>query len=98
MKLTKSVIDGTRYEFNEGKRQVVWDSELQGFGLRVYPSGKKSFVLSYRNLGRKHLMSLGHYGVMTLDQARKEARIKLGQVAQGNNPIAERRASQNAKT
>ena len=45
-KLTKRSIDAFRYG---GGWDVRWDYEIPGFGVRVYPSGKKSFVLSYRN-------------------------------------------------
>lgn len=43
-------------------RDVRWDASLPGFGVRIYPSGKKTFVLSYREAGRKRLMTLGAYG------------------------------------
>ena len=42
-------------------RDVRWDASLPGFGVRIYPSGKKTFVLSYREAGRKRLMTLGAY-------------------------------------
>jgi hypothetical protein len=38
--------------------------------LRVYPSGRKAFVLSYRFSGRKKLYTIGDFGVYTPDQAR----------------------------
>jgi hypothetical protein len=40
-------------------------------GLRIYPSGKKSFVYSYRAGGRKRLLTLGAFGKLTLDMARE---------------------------
>ncbi len=45
-KLTKRYIDGVRYEGDGSSRVVRWDDAMPGFGLRVYPSGRKSFVLS----------------------------------------------------
>ena len=49
-KLTKRIIDlaGPR-----GRRYEIWDAELKGFGLRVEPSGLKSFILRYRPGGRR---------------------------------------------
>ncbi len=48
-KLTKRNIDDAHYEGDGGSRDVRWDTSMPGFGLRVYPSGRKSLVLSYRN-------------------------------------------------
>ncbi len=76
MKLTKTRIDAIRYEgvkFEKGgmSRDVRWDDAVAGFGLRVYPSGRKAFVLSYRTKGQKRLFTIGEYGPITLDQARR---------------------------
>ncbi len=37
-------------------RDVRWDSEVSGLGMRLYPGGKGAFVFSYRANGRKRLM------------------------------------------
>jgi hypothetical protein len=34
--------------------EVLWDSDIRGLGLRLLPSGKKSWVLRYRHRGRSH--------------------------------------------
>ncbi len=74
-KLTKRAIDSFRYR---GGWDVRWDDDVPGFGIRLYPSGKKAFVLSYRASGRKRLMVLGRYGAdLTLDQARERAQKHL---------------------
>jgi hypothetical protein len=44
---------------------------LPGFGCHAYPSDMKAFVLSYRYLGKKHMIILGRYGVVTVDQERR---------------------------
>jgi len=77
-KLTKRAIDELIYAGDGTSRDVRWDALLPGFGVRVYPSGKKAFVLSYREAGRKRLMTLGAYGPLTLDQARDRATLNLG--------------------
>ncbi len=83
--LTKRAIDGFKYA---GGWDVRWDSEVPGFGLRIYPSGKKAFVLSYRAQGRKRLMVLGRYGAdLTLTQARDKARKERVQAKDGVDPL-----------
>ena len=88
-KLTKRKIDSFRYA---GGWDVRWDNDVSGLGVRLYPSGKKAFVLSYRAGGRKRLMVLGRYGAdLTLDQARERGRKHLVQVRDGKDPLDERR-------
>ena len=95
-KLTKRAIDGFKYA---GGWDVRWDSEVPGFGLRIYPSGKKAFVLSYRAQGRKHLIVLGRYGAdLTLDQARDKARKFRVETREGADPIEEKRKAVQGET
>ena len=71
MKLSKDKIDNERYKGDKNARHVIWCNDPIGLGLRVYPSGRKAFVVSYRNKsGTKRLAVIGDYGVFTLDQAR----------------------------
>jgi integrase len=86
-KLTKRVVDAA--EFRE-KDYVIWDDDLPGFGLRVFASGKCSYVIQYRSAGRSRRYTIGLHGVWTPELARKEAKIQLGRVAQGDNPAEER--------
>lgn len=63
------------------------------------PSGLKSFVLQYRTAeGRSRRIALGRYGVLTVEQARKDAREKLVAVSKGADPAEESAASRDAKT
>ena len=48
-KLTKRFVDAVEIR---DKDYVVWDDELPGFGLRVFASGKRSYVIQYRAAGR----------------------------------------------
>ena len=81
--LSKRVVD--RLSVN-GKDAIFWDRDLAGFGVRVYPSGKKVFVVQTRAFGRSKRVSLGRHGDITTEIARKDAtaviaRIKKGQPA-----------------
>lgn len=95
-KLTKPMIDRTQ---TAGTDLLLWDSALPGFGLRVKPTGIKSFVLQYRTRERiSRRMTIGRYGTLTLDHARKEARRLLGEVSLGKDPARERADAGNGPT
>ena len=82
-KLTKRVVDALQ---SEAKDYFVWDSQIAGFGLRVMPSGAKTYQAQYRKGGRTRRVSIGRHGKITVDEARKLAKEVMGQVAKGENP------------
>ena len=90
-RLTKRMIEALEAT---GADYVAWDSEVTGFGVRVRPSGAKSFILFYRaGSGRsapKRKMTLGALGKLTVDEARKLAKQTIGRVANGADPAAEK--------
>ena len=79
-------------------RDVRWDSEVSGLGVRVYPSDKKAFVFSYRANGRKRLMRVGRCGSMTLAQARERAKKHDVAVSDGKDPLQDRERKRTAGT
>ncbi|MCZ6720220.1 MAG: Arm DNA-binding domain-containing protein, partial [Proteobacteria bacterium] len=82
-----------------GGWDVRWDTEVPGFGLRLYPSGKRAFVLSYRQKGRKRLMVLGRHGAdLTLSQARDRAKKERVAVKDGVDPLDEKRKAAQGST
>ena len=82
-KLTKRVVD----ILEPGpKDRIIFDDELKGFGLRIAPSGRKTFLVQYRAGGRCRRVKIGQMGSVTPEQARKHARTVLGDVAGGDNP------------
>ena len=89
MKLTKRNVDTIK---PRAHRDIyVWDDEIAGFGLRVKPSGVRSFMVQYRNSsGNSRRHTLGKLGVLTADEARKMAKAALADVAKGNDPSAKR--------
>ena len=93
-KLTKRQVD--RYTAPKNTREIVWDTSLPGFGLRITPAGHKGFVVQYRVGGLSRQVTIGDYGVLTVDQARDRAKKILGDVASGLDPAAERAAGQRA--
>ena len=83
MKLTKRTVDSLPAKT---KDYFVWDDELKGFGLRILPSGRRTFLVQYRQGGRTRRVKIGRYGNVTPDEARKRAKELLGDVAGGSNP------------
>ena len=47
IRLNKRTIDAFRCEGKDGSRDVRWDTALPGFGVRIYPTGRKAFLISY---------------------------------------------------
>ena len=82
-RLTKQVIDET--PFPSAGQVFVRDAELPGFALRV-TKGRKSFILEKRIRGRMRRLTIGPYGPLTVDQARKLAATHVGAIAQGDDP------------
>lgn len=90
VRLTKSVID--KLEPTAGKDQSFYrDETLKGYALRITASGVKSFVVETRINGRVKRVTLGKYGNVTAEEARKQAKVLLGSVARGDDPIAEKK-------
>lgn len=113
MKLTNKNIKAMTYQGHETRlgqwsRDIRWDDETPCFGIRVYPptkkreqdqaTSRKSFVLFYRFARKQHLMSLGRFGALTAEQARKRADSKLAEVADGNNPLEARATLRQKRT
>ncbi|MFH2125064.1 MAG: Arm DNA-binding domain-containing protein, partial [Pseudomonadota bacterium] len=85
-KLTKRFIDRHTSPAPDGDL-FFWDEQLPGFGLRVKPSGRKTYILQFRNKsGRSRRMTLGVHGRLTPDQARLKAKDQLGEVEHGGDP------------
>lgn len=82
-KLTKRFVDSLKPEQSD---YFAWDDELKGFGVRISPKGKKTFLIQYRAAGRTRRMKLGPYGAVTADEARNRAKTLLGDIAAGDNP------------
>ena len=82
--LSGRVVDGLSVE---GKDQIFWDRELPGFGVRVYPSGRKVYVVQSRGRGAPRRVTLGTHGELTATQARLRAAQVIDRIKGGKEPI-----------
>jgi integrase len=89
MRLTKTTVEQTPTP--ESGQAFYRDDMLKGFALRVTSGGVKSFVIEKRINGKVKRKTLGRFGELTVEQARKEAQKFLGQVASGQDPITEKK-------
>ncbi len=61
------------------------DDELPGFAIRV-TCNSKSYILEKRVGGANKRITIGKVSEMSLDAARRQAQIMLGEIAKGNDP------------
>ena len=81
------------------KDYITFDAELAGFGIRVMPSGKRFFLVQYRRHGRTRRVMIGQFGIITAEQARREATRMLGDVrGAAGDPAAQRDLERQATT
>ena len=98
MRITKRSVEAQK---SSDKTKYIWDDVLSGFGVKVLPSGRKTYLVQYRiggRGGRTRRVSLGIHGNVTAEIARTEAKKVLGQVAIGIDPLAKRDEMKEAQT
>lgn len=69
--------------FGGGKDVTFWDPELVGFGVRVYPSGTKVYLVQSRGPGGSKRATVGRHGVISADEARRRAAMLIARIAAG---------------
>jgi integrase len=97
-KLTKAMVEAIAATDQD---VVFWDEALPGFGVRVKPSGVRSYVVQYRSResGASRRLTIGRHGpLLTFDQAKKRARTILADAICGGDPAEERRRARGAPT
>ena len=71
----------------EGRDAVFWDRDLPGFGIRVYPSGLKKYVVQSRGPGGSRRATLGRHGKTSAEQARRLAAEAIDRIKRGEDPL-----------
>ncbi|XYD11977.1 tyrosine-type recombinase/integrase (plasmid) [Methylobacterium sp. NMS12] len=94
-KLSKRVVEAAE---PQGRDYFLWCDELPGFGVRIFASGRRSYLVQYRANGRSRRFTIGLHCALTADEARREAKGLLGQVAKGEDPAEERATRRGSMT
>ena len=59
------------------REYTVWDSRLVGLGVRVRPTGGRSYVLLQNSAGHSRRISLGPVTIMGIAEARRECHARM---------------------
>ena len=85
--LTKRLIGSARPKQLE---YFLWCSSVPGFGVRIYPSGKRVFVCQVRVGRATRRVKIGAFGPYTVEQARQRAQEIVRAVSEGRDPQREK--------
>jgi integrase len=98
-RITKRTVDAL--QSNE-REFTLWDDAVSGFGVRVRPTGAKSYVVVYRaGAGRGapvRRYTITAVGKITPERARARAKVILGAVAHGHDPANQKTAERGTPT
>ena len=65
---------------------IYWDRNLPGFGVRVYATGAKAYLVQSRGKVGSRRVSLGRHGVVPAEEARKRGAEVLARLRAGKDP------------
>ena len=83
----------------EARTRILWDSQVKGLGLRITPTGAKSYILNYRVAGRGRRATLARASELSLKAARTRAAEELAAIRAGKaDPLERRRETKRAPT
>ena len=81
------------------KTRMLWDHRVKGLGVRITPSGAKSYILNYRIDGEQHRATLGRTSETSLRAARERAGRELVKIRKGGpGPLQRSREAREAPT
>ena len=80
------------------KEYFVWDDQLKGFGVRIYPNGGKRYVAQAFRQGRTIRVQIGRFEALPFEMAKARARQAIADIDDGLNPNRERDAERKSPT
>lgn len=92
-KITRRSLDALKPKHGSEHGTRYSDSDLSGFFVRVYRTGRVAFAVRYRVHGQRKTVKLGDYPAVTPEAARKAALAILGGAARGEDEAEKRAAS-----
>lgn len=96
-RITKRTVDALSNPSKDDGEARVWDTDIKGFFLRVYPSGRRVYALKYRHGAAQRIFTIGVHGApCTPESARKAAEDALHRIADGEDPATEKREARKA--
>ncbi|MEM6675260.1 MAG: integrase family protein [Planctomycetota bacterium] len=107
LKLTKSAVEKLCLPPEEGETNsngkpinalTYWDTELKGFGLGVYRSGRRTWFVQKDIRGKTRQVTIGQYPAWTPDMARKQAMELIVEMDSGVDPNARSREERARET
>jgi integrase len=85
-RLTKRTVE----QIAPGSTETIhWDDELRGFGVRIWPSGRKVYLVMSRVKGRLRKITIGPHGPITAEKARVRAHEIISEAKAGRDPAKE---------
>ena len=91
-RLNNRVVDALQFD----RETLVWDRNLPGFAVRVYPSGTRTYVVQTRGPYGARRITLGRHGVINATEARRRAWQVIARIKAGQEPLPEHSASRRA--
>lgn len=81
---------------NLGRDYQIFDTDVRGFSITIYPSGNRAFTLDYRIAGRQRRMVIGRWPEWNTVAARERAKELRRDIDEGIDPLGQREASREA--
>ena len=97
-KITKRSVDALEPSAAQNGAVQLWDTEIIGFGVRTYCSGRKVYVYKYAFDGQAKFVTIGAHGAFSPDAARMRAFDLAHKVASGEDPASKKRAARPSMT
>ena len=85
-KISKRMVDSLSAHGSPG---VYWDRDLPGFGVRLYPTGRTTYVVQSRGPTGSRRVTVGQHGAISAEQARKAAAAIIDRIKAGEDPMPE---------
>jgi integrase len=95
IKISKRIVEALEVQNRDVDH---FDEDLKGFGVRVRPSGRKTYFVMMRHKCVMRRFTIGSHGAVTAEAARLKAKQIISDLAIDKNPTAEHEAVRNSVT